>query len=68
VDGTVHEIRRGQMRGSARAPLSREDLVAKAKKNMAYGGWEEARADRLIAFSESFGDETQPLSLAEFAA
>ena len=68
VDGTVHEIRRGQMRGGARAPLSRADLVAKAKKNIAYGGWDEARAERLIAFSETFGDDTEPLTLAEFAA
>ncbi len=67
-DGTVHEIRRGQMRGGARAPLSRADLVAKAKKNIAYGGWDEARAERLIAFCQSFGDDTGPLTLAEFAA
>ncbi len=68
VDGTVHEIRRGQMRGGARAPLSRADLVAKAKKNIAYGGWDEARAERLIAFCQGFGDDTGPLTLAEFAA
>jgi 2-methylcitrate dehydratase PrpD len=67
-DGTVHEIRRGQLRGGARAPLSRADLVAKAKKNIAFGGWDEARAERLIAFAETFGDDTAPLSLAEFAA
>ena len=58
----------GLRRGGARAPLSRADLVAKAKKNMAYGGWDEARAERLIAFSETFGDGTGPLTLAEFAA
>ncbi|MCH7543697.1 MAG: MmgE/PrpD family protein [Proteobacteria bacterium] len=67
VDGTVHEIRRGQMRGGARAPLSRVELVAKAKKNIAFGGWDEARAERLIAFCQSFGDDTRPLTLAEFA-
>ena len=60
--------RGGLRRGGARAPLSRADLVAKAKKNIAYGGWDEARAERLIAFSETFGDGTGPLTLAEFAA
>ena len=67
-DGTVHEIRRAEMRGGVRAPLSRADLVAKAKKNMAFGGWEEARAEQLIAFSESFGEDAGPLTLAAFAA
>ncbi len=56
------------MRGGARAPLSRAELMAKAKKNMAFGGWDEARAERLIAFCQSFGDDARPLTLAEFAA
>ena len=65
-DGTVHEISRPHLRGGAREPLSREELVAKAKKNMAFGGWPEVRAERLLEFCETLEDSKDLSALREF--
>jgi 2-methylcitrate dehydratase PrpD len=43
-DGTVHEIRRDNMRGGAFDPLPREELEAKFTGNMLYGGFDKAQA------------------------
>ena len=44
-DGTVHEIRRDNMRGGAFDPLSREELKAKFTGNMLYGGFDKRQAE-----------------------
>lgn len=43
-DGSVHEIRRDNMRGGAFDPLSREELEAKFAGNMLYGGFDKKQA------------------------
>lgn len=54
-DGTVHEIRRDNMRGGAHDPLPREELDAKFTGNVLYGGFDNATAGRLkAATSELF--------------
>lgn len=45
-DGTVHEIRRDNMRGGAHDPLSREELESKFEGNIIYGRLDESVAER----------------------
>src|SRR3546814_3030893 len=48
TDGRVVEERQGQLRGGTREPMSRDDLLAKARANLAFAGRPEgaAAADR----------------------
>ena len=47
-DGSVREIRRAFMRGGRHAPLTRDELVAKFRGNIAHGGWSDAAGERLL--------------------
>ena len=47
--GTVHEIRRENMRGGAHDPLSREELEAKFSGNVLHGGFDALTAAKLKA-------------------
>ncbi len=53
-DGSVVEARQPHMRGGAREPLSDADIVMKYRANCRFGGWEDARADRVRAALEAF--------------
>lgn len=44
-DGSVHEIRRDNMRGGAHDPLPRPELEAKFSGNMRYGGFDAEQAE-----------------------
>lgn len=46
-DGSVQEVRQDHMRGGARAPLTDAEIRAKFIDNALYGGWDQARAERL---------------------
>jgi 2-methylcitrate dehydratase PrpD len=65
-DGTVHEIRRPHLRGGARQPLSRADLVRKFTRNAVFGGWTEDEAGRLASFCEALGGVADLSGLADF--
>ncbi|MBD3764846.1 MAG: MmgE/PrpD family protein, partial [Rhodobacterales bacterium] len=52
LDGTVVESRAPWLRGGARAPLSRDELLAKARANLAFAGRDPARADALAAWAD----------------
>jgi 2-methylcitrate dehydratase PrpD len=43
-DGTVREVRRPHMRGGAHEPLSDEEIQAKFRDNLRFGGWDSQRA------------------------
>ncbi|MCK0207793.1 MmgE/PrpD family protein [Starkeya koreensis] len=49
-DGRVVEYRQPHFRGGAREPLTRDELVAKARGNVAYGGLSPQFADDLLRF------------------
>lgn len=49
-DGTVREARQPYLRGGAREPLTRDELLAKFRANTAFGGWNEAQAGTLETF------------------
>jgi 2-methylcitrate dehydratase PrpD len=46
-DGTVREVRKPHMRGGAREPLTDEEIAAKFRDNLEFGGWGARRAARL---------------------
>lgn len=66
ADGTVHEERQPHFRGGANEPLTRAEIVEKFRLNCRHGGWDDRRAERLLAFAQSVFDSDAPLSLAEF--
>ena len=65
-DGAVHEIRQPHLRGGAREPLSRDELLAKFRANVAFGGWPEARAAALEAFCAGLFEAADMSGLADF--
>jgi 2-methylcitrate dehydratase PrpD len=52
ADGSVVEAFAPCMRGGARAPLSRDALLIKARANLAFGGRDPAAADVLAAWAD----------------
>jgi 2-methylcitrate dehydratase PrpD len=46
-NGTVREVRKPHMRGGAHEPLTDDEIAAKFRANLAFGGWDAARAGRL---------------------
>jgi len=50
-DGRVFEERQPHIRGGVHEPLSREDLERKFRGNARHGGWDDARAQRFLAFA-----------------
>jgi 2-methylcitrate dehydratase PrpD len=46
-DGTVREVRKAHMRGGAHEPLTDEEVQAKFRDNLQFGGWNARRATQL---------------------
>jgi 2-methylcitrate dehydratase PrpD len=53
VDGSVVESRSPCLRGGAQAPLSRAELLAKARANLAFAGRDPDHAARIAAFADA---------------
>ncbi len=51
ADGTTREAEQPHLRGGRHEPLTQDALLAKARANLAFGGWPAARAVELEAFS-----------------
>ncbi|MEK9662375.1 MAG: MmgE/PrpD family protein [Alphaproteobacteria bacterium] len=49
--GSVVEARQPHLRGGRHEPLGREDIVAKMRANLAYGGWSPERTAAVEAFA-----------------
>jgi 2-methylcitrate dehydratase PrpD len=49
-DGSVRELRQPHLRGGAREPLGRDELVAKFRANVGYGGWTPGLGEALLTF------------------
>ncbi len=58
-DGSVIEERQGQLRGGTREPVSRDDLMAKCRANLAFAGWPTAAADRIAEFSDGLFESSR---------
>lgn len=51
-DGSVLEERQPHLRGGAKEPLTREDIIGKFLLNVGYGGWSTARADAALELAK----------------
>lgn len=60
ADGSIVVSRVPCLRGGARAPMSREDLLVKARANLAFAGRDPAAADRLALWSDDLMAGTGP--------
>ncbi len=65
-DGGEIEIRRDDLRGGVRNPMSPEEFEAKYFANTAFGGWSRAQADRLRDFCLTFDKHRDMSDLAAF--
>jgi 2-methylcitrate dehydratase PrpD len=65
-DGRVVEARQAHLRGGAREPLGREEILAKFRANVGFGGWSRAQSDRLEAFCGELLEQEGPIDLAGF--
>ena len=65
-DGRMVEARQPHLRGGAREPLGREEIVAKFRANVAFGGWSDAQSERLEAFCGELLGRADPVELAAF--
>jgi 2-methylcitrate dehydratase PrpD len=67
-DGSVREVRQPHMRGGAKEPLPRAELLAKFRANVGYGGWSDAQATALAAYCEDLFGAPDLSGLARFRA
>jgi 2-methylcitrate dehydratase PrpD len=65
-DGRVFEERQPHIRGGVHEPLSRGDIEQKFRGNARYGGWNETRSERFLAFARTAFDA--PLDLVALRA
>ncbi|HSR72728.1 MAG TPA: MmgE/PrpD family protein [Kiloniellales bacterium] len=66
-DGKVVEERQPHLRGGKREPLSRDEIVAKMRANLVYGGWPESRAGEVESFCTGIFERRDLSGLAAFA-
>jgi len=64
MDGRVVEERQGQLRGGTREPMSRADLLAKARANLVFAGRPEGAAAALETFATNLFDDGGAFSAA----
>ena len=63
-DGRVFEERQPHIRGGVHEPLEREEIERKFHGNAKYGGWDSARAERILQLAKSAFDG--PIDLSGF--
>jgi 2-methylcitrate dehydratase PrpD len=68
TDGRILEEHQPHLRGGRHDPLTREELLAKCKANLAYGGTDPARVESLAAFADELADRRAPLPIAKLLA
>jgi len=65
-DGRVQEHRQPHMRGGAHAPMPDEELERKFLDNAVHGGWDDATAQRFMAFTRGVFEAPTLSGLEEF--
>ncbi|HEY5898102.1 MAG TPA: MmgE/PrpD family protein, partial [Burkholderiales bacterium] len=65
-DGRVLEERQAHMRGGVEEPLTRADIEEKFRLNCAYGGWNLAKAEKLLAWTTRAFEERIDLAAFRF--
>lgn len=66
--GEVREYHQPHMRGGQHEPLTDEEIVAKFRANIRYGGWSDEQGERLRSFVEGLADAPDVRGLAAAAA
>ena len=67
-DGSVVEARQPHMRGGALERLTMDELAAKARANLLFGGWDDARAEAFRATLAGLFEQDAAVDLSAFAA
>lgn len=62
IDGRTVEERQGQLRGGVREPMTREDLLAKARANLTFAGRPAAAVDALADSAWALYETDRPFS------
>ena len=65
-DGTVHEVEQPHLRGGAREPMETDELMAKFRANVAFGGWNGEKADALQTWCDGLFDAPDLSGLKAF--
>ncbi len=66
ASGEVHELRQPHFRGGVREPLTLEEIIAKFRANIAYGGWTDSQGDALVGFCENISNHESMAALSAF--
>lgn len=66
-DGTTRHVVQPHLRGGKREPLSHDELVAKYRANVSFGGWDQARAEAFRHFADVLFEADDLSGLAAFA-
>ncbi len=67
-DGRVAEYGQPHFRGGVREPLGREEIAAKFRENVRYGGWSLSKGEELFDFCSGVAAARAPLDLSPFRA
>lgn len=65
-DGSTHAVDQPHMRGGVHEPLSMDEIKAKFRANVLYGGWTADLGERLLSFCENIAEHRDMKGLAEF--
>ena len=65
-DGRIEEYVQPHFRGGVREPLGREEIAAKFRRNVRYGGWSASRGEELLDLCTGIADAPAPLDLSPF--
>ncbi|WP_230532859.1 MmgE/PrpD family protein [Microvirga roseola] len=65
-DGSIREARQPHMRGGAREPLTRDELLTKFRANTQYGGWTEPQSEALAQWCERLFDAPDLQGIEKF--
>jgi 2-methylcitrate dehydratase PrpD len=63
LDGQTIEVRQSHLRGGAREPLPREELMTKCRANLRYGGATPDLADAIASMADALATNATPLDL-----
>ncbi|MBT8408237.1 MAG: MmgE/PrpD family protein [Alphaproteobacteria bacterium] len=67
-DGSVVEERQGQLRGGTKDPMSRKDILGKARANLTFAGRDPAAADVLSGFAANLFGNDNPFDAGPLSA
>jgi 2-methylcitrate dehydratase PrpD len=67
-DGSTREVRQPHLRGGVKEPLTREELEAKFRANVLFGGWSDQQADVLQAWCSALFEKPDLADMKDFRA